>query len=192
VKRKETMDILDEVHKRSETRLASINALEKALLGVMDLYTKQQQPAIEAFGAAMGEMIDLFAADGNSTILHVAGKTLISFAAARAANTSFVFNRTPENADAVVLAMAAVTKDMDAMSSQLVSAEERAMYAKARKVHDDMIAATMSMREAVLNTVRQNEILLEMNNRLQDNVKAISADVQRQQDDQDKRTVQIN
>ncbi|MCL1889548.1 MAG: PAS domain-containing protein, partial [Desulfovibrionaceae bacterium] len=192
VKRKETMDILEEVHARSDEQIAAITALEKALVGVMDLYGKIQQPAIETFGAAIGEMFDMFAAGGNNAALHMSGKIMINFAAARAANSRFVFNRTLKNVDEVMLAMADVTRDVDKMASMLTSFKEREVFAKARKAHDEMIAATSSMRAAVLNAIRQNEILLKMNNEIEDHVKEISDNVKLQQDDQGERAVRIN
>ena len=182
--RKEIHDFLDEVTRQGDAQLKAIASLEKDLLKTLEQYEKVQQPAASAFGAELVTLSDRFDSTGNHAALHIAAVIANNFVAARSAISRFAYHPTQENADLAMGTLKEVKKGMDKISPMLRTDEGQGIFAKAVKSYADMEKATSDLVGIVADALKQIDILLGTDAKIEENLEHYSAEASKRMDNQ--------
>jgi len=190
--RKDALERLDFIQKRSNEQIEGVNALEKSVISTRDLYEQQ----VEKAGSEMSEvLVNLNAAAftlNNETAANLSAKALDLLSDTRAVYSRFAYSRTKENAEMATQTLAAFDKVIQSLGGELRSEKGRELFAEILKYHETMKTASGAMQKAAEDGIRANDFLVEKNKDLRSTVVGLSDEVNGSMNEQGVRALQVN
>ncbi len=188
----QTRDALDDVEKHVGEQGAAIDALEKAVLTVVNQYETGMRSSLRDMSGEVMAVGQVFYDVQNQKALQETFQLMDHVASVRAAFARLAYSRNPESAKDADSLLAAVGRDMEDLAKLLHTDAGRAAYARLKSSYDAVLKISATMQAAIAENIRALDGIASINTDIRATATRLSDTVNELMTTQGTRTLESN
>ena len=192
VKDESILNIMNSVQSHDEKQIEIMGEIEKNVLNLMELYTRDLAPTMSSALAEFKNLIRITDETGNSRATLSAAMAMSDFSHFSSGVSRFTYSRAPQDGEVLQDYKAALDKSINDLNAKLSSGRERASFAKIQQLLNSMANTLTPMYISASEVSTQTQYIASLNVQIKNEIQTISEFINAGMNNQGASTLAVN